>query len=95
MNSYAGLTNSIFFPSIKAGFGDRAGFLFFGGNMRIKKVINNNILCAIDEKGNELIVTGKGIGFKRFTGELIDQARIEKIYRMEGKADHIRLADTV
>ncbi len=63
--------------------------------MRIKKVINNNILCAIDEKGNELIVTGKGIGIKRFTGELIDQARIEKIYRMEGKADHIRLADTV
>ena len=28
--------------------------------MRIKKVINNNILCAVDEKGNELIVTGRG-----------------------------------
>ena len=31
--------------------------------MRIKKIINNNILCAVDEKGNELIVTGRGIGF--------------------------------
>ncbi|MGN1142746.1 MAG: BglG family transcription antiterminator LicT [Oliverpabstia sp.] len=63
--------------------------------MRIKKVINNNILCAIDEKGNELIVTGKGIGFKRFTGELIDQARIEKIYRMEGKEEQKKLRELV
>ena len=41
--------------------------------MRIKNVINNNILCAIDEKGKEMIVTGKGIGFKRKRGEFIDE----------------------
>ena len=29
--------------------------------MRIKKVINNNILCVIDEKGHESIVTGRGL----------------------------------
>ena len=51
--------------------------------MRIKKVINNNILCVIDEKGHEMIVTGKGIGFKRKTGERVDETTIEKSYRME------------
>lgn len=55
--------------------------------MRIKKVINNNILCVVDEKGQEMIVTGKGLGFKRKTGERVDPALVEKTYRMEDKAD--------
>ncbi|MGN0353696.1 MAG: PRD domain-containing protein [Muricoprocola sp.] len=63
--------------------------------MRIKKVINNNILCAIDEKGNELIVTGKGIGFKRFVGEAIKEEQIDKIYHMEEKAEQNRLRELV
>lgn len=61
--------------------------------MRIKKVINNNILCTIDEKGNEMIVTGRGIGFKRKTGEFIDPAVVEKTYRMEGKAEQRKLRE--
>ena len=36
--------------------------------MKVKKVFNNNILCAIDEEGNEVIVTGKGLGFQKHTG---------------------------
>ena len=51
--------------------------------MRIKKIINNNILCTVDEKGNELIVTGRGIGFGRHRGETIDTSLIERTYRME------------
>ena len=47
--------------------------------MRIKKVINNNILCAVDEKGREMIVTGRGLGFKRKVGERIDSGLVEKI----------------
>ena len=52
--------------------------------MRIKKVINNNILCVIDEKGNEMIVTGKGLGFGRKVAQFVDPAQVEKVYRMEG-----------
>ena len=63
--------------------------------MKIKKVINNNILCAIDEKGNEMIVTGKGLGFQRHIGELIQEENIEKIYRMEGKAEQRKLRELV
>ena len=63
--------------------------------MRIKKIINNNILCAVDEKGQELIVTGKGIGFKRFPGEFVDMNCIEKVYRMEGKTEQKKLRELV
>ena len=61
--------------------------------MRIKKIINNNILCAVDEKGNELIVTGRGIGFQRHRGETIDSALIERTYRMEEKTGQRKLLE--
>lgn len=63
--------------------------------MRIKKIINNSILCAIDEKGNEMIVTGRGIGFQKKRGEFIDPDVVEKIYRMEGKAEQKKLRELV
>ena len=63
--------------------------------MRIKKIINNNILCAVDEKGNELIVTGRGIGFQRHRGETIDSALIERTSRMEEKTGQRKLRELV
>ncbi|MDE6261535.1 MAG: PRD domain-containing protein [Oscillospiraceae bacterium] len=61
--------------------------------MRVKKVINNNILCVVDDKGREMIVTGKGLGFKRKPGERIDPALVEKTYHMEGKAEQRKLRE--
>ena len=63
--------------------------------MRIKKIINNNILCAVDDKGDELIVTGKGIGFQRHRGELLDTSLVERTYRMEEKNGQRKLRDLV
>ena len=63
--------------------------------MRIKKVINNNILCTIDNKGNEMIVTGRGIGYKRKVGEFVDTAQVEKVYRMAEKSDQRKLRELV
>ena len=63
--------------------------------MRIKKVINNNILCVVDDKGSEMIVTGKGLGFKRKIGERVDPALFEKTYRMEGKEEQRKLRELV
>ncbi|MBQ5865369.1 MAG: PRD domain-containing protein [Oscillospiraceae bacterium] len=63
--------------------------------MRIKKIINNNILCAVDDKGNELIVTGRGIGFQRHRGELIDPSVVERTYRMEEKSGQRKLRELV
>lgn len=37
-------------------------------NIIIQKVINNNIISAYEESGAEVIVMGRGIGFKKETG---------------------------
>ena len=63
--------------------------------MKIKKIINNNILCAVDDRGHELIVTGRGIGFQRHRGEVIDISRIERTYRMEEKTGQRKLRELV
>ena len=61
--------------------------------MRIKKVINNNILCVVDDQGGEMIVTGKGLGFQRKIGERVDPSLFEKTYHMEGKAEQRKLRE--
>lgn len=48
--------------------------------MEVKKVINNNIVKSLNSDGQEVLVMGKGIGFKKNIGEPIDDALIEKIY---------------
>ena len=63
--------------------------------MKIKKVINNNILCVVDSHGCEWIVTGRGIGFGRHRGETIDESRIERSYRMEDKGAQKSLRELV
>ncbi|MDF2941477.1 MAG: transcriptional antiterminator, BglG family [Herbinix sp.] len=48
--------------------------------MQIERIINNNVVSAIDPKGKEVIVMGKGIGFHAKQGKEIDQTLIEKIF---------------
>ena len=55
--------------------------------MRIDKIINNNIISAKDEKGIELVVMGKGIGFGQKAGGEVEDDRIEKIFRLENIDD--------
>lgn len=63
--------------------------------MRVKKSINNNVLCAIDDKGKEMILTGKGIGFGKKPGERVDETKIQKIYHMEGKSQQRKLRELI
>ncbi len=55
--------------------------------MYIDKVINNNIISARDSMGVELIAMGKGIGFGQKPGNEIDDATVEKIFRLENMDD--------
>lgn len=77
--------------------------------MRILKAINNNVVSAVDQEGREVIVTGKGIGFRALPGDLIPTPDIEKVFRMENQnlteklkdlfaslpMQHMRLSDTI
>ncbi|MWN05484.1 BglG family transcription antiterminator LicT [Gilliamella sp. Pas-s95] len=53
--------------------------------MKVHKILNNNVVVTIDEKGKELILTGRGIGFKKREGDLIDSNLIEKKFSLENK----------
>ena len=37
----------------------------------IDKVINNNIISAFEESGTEVVVMGRGIGFKKKPGQTV------------------------
>lgn len=48
--------------------------------MKLVKKINNNFAIAIDSKGEEVIVSGKGIGFIKMPCELSDLSKITRTY---------------
>ncbi len=48
--------------------------------MKIIKHINNNYAIAIDKNGNQLIVSGKGIGFGQIPRELEDISKVNRSY---------------
>lgn len=54
--------------------------------MRIEKVINNNIVSAVDEEGREAVVMGRGLGFRTRPGMVLPEKGIEKIFWMESKS---------
>lgn len=51
--------------------------------MRIQRVINNNVISAMDEYGSEIVVMEKGIGFQKKPGQEIPETGTEKIFRLE------------
>lgn len=53
--------------------------------MKVLKPINNNIVSARDENGSEIILMGKGIGYKAREGDEISSGSIEKIFRMDSQ----------
>ena len=59
--------------------------------MKIVKVINNNVVCSLDENGREVVVMGCGIGFGQKVGQEICSTQIEKIFRMENENETKRL----
>lgn len=53
--------------------------------MEISKVFNNNVISALQENGEELVIMGRGIGFKKKPGDKVDESRIEKVFALKNK----------
>jgi len=58
---------------------------------KITKVINNNIVCSIDSNGDEVILRGLGIGFKKQIGTIVNEDKIEKIYKISNEKESNKL----
>ena len=63
-------------------------------NMKVDKVINNNLVRS-HKDGKEILVMGKGLGFKKVKGDLIDNSLIERIYIIEGKTKSSHLEQLI
>lgn len=50
---------------------------------QIKKVFNNNVVLVSDSKGLERILIGRGISFKKSSGDYVEQIKIEKTFIVE------------
>ena len=59
--------------------------------MLIEKIINNNIVSAVDSKGREVVVMGRGLGFGMKPGRQIQENKIEKVFRIKSQtlAEHL------
>lgn len=54
--------------------------------MVIEKVINNNIVSAVDEEGREAVVMGRGIGFRAKPGTPLMKKELRKSSGLKAKA---------
>ncbi|GGB06313.1 transcription antiterminator [Macrococcus hajekii] len=59
------------------------------GNYFIEKSLNNNVLVATYH-GDEVILVGKGIGFNKKVGDIIDTDSVEKVYELKTFQDQQR-----
>lgn len=53
--------------------------------MKITKVINNNVVCACSDDNKEIVLMGKGIGFNAKEGSLVDNKKVDKIFKIDSK----------
>ena len=54
--------------------------------MIIKQIYNNNIVLAIDEDKEEIILIGRGIAFGADKGDIVAHNKIEKQFELKGEA---------
>lgn len=52
---------------------------------QITKVINNNIVCSTNEKGQEIILRGLGLGFQKKKGDMVSEEKVEQIYSISNQ----------
>ena len=51
--------------------------------MQITRIINNNIVISEDNSHSEVVLMGRGLGFQRHPGDVIDSDKVEKTYIMK------------
>lgn len=48
--------------------------------MLIRKIFNNNVVLAMGEDENELVLMGRGIAFQKKAGDFIDESKVNKVF---------------
>lgn len=56
----------------------------------IDKVINNNIIVTHDENEKEIILMGRGIGFKKHPGSTFNESQVEKRFTLSQQTSNLK-----
>ncbi|MDO4670295.1 MAG: PRD domain-containing protein [Aerococcus sp.] len=51
--------------------------------MRVERVLNNNAVQSILDTGEQIIITGPGVGFQMKKNDAIDEEKIEKVFVLQ------------
>ncbi len=54
-----------------------------GRDMKIRKVLNNNVAVVCDAQGKEQVVMGRGLAFQKRAGDRIDSSSVEKVFTLQ------------
>jgi beta-glucoside operon transcriptional antiterminator len=55
--------------------------------MKVLKVLNNNVVIAVSEECEEIVLMGNGLGFQMKNGSRVDSSKIEKVFKLENQVE--------
>lgn len=61
--------------------------------MVIEKIINNNVVSAINPEGRQVVLMGKGIGFGVTVGSFVSEDKVEKVFKMDSQKSFDRFKE--
>ncbi|GAA0822473.1 BglG family transcription antiterminator LicT [Clostridium tertium] len=77
--------------------------------MKIHRILNNNVIITLDKDGEECVVCGKGLAFKKKVGDEVDSKHVNKVFVLKDQSmnekfkqlllniplDHVKIADEI
>ncbi|EMW5628214.1 TPA: PRD domain-containing protein [Enterococcus faecalis] len=63
--------------------------------MKVVQSLNQNALLVMNNKGEEVVALGRGIGFGKKKGDLIDSDGISRIFTVQSTANEKRILETL
>lgn len=66
--------------------------------MKIKKVLNSSVILAVDENNKEFVCFGKGIGYNKKIGEIVENKAVDQIFMPVDKIqinEYLKLLDSI
>lgn len=63
--------------------------------MKVVKVFNHNVVLARDPDGSEVVLQGKGLGYNRRTGDVLDPRQVERRFLPAATTTTAQLASLV
>lgn len=61
--------------------------------MKIAKILNNNVVVALDDQHREQVVMGRGLGFQKRPGDALESSAIEKVFALRDQGLNSQLGE--